>query len=149
MVWRDSIWDEMNDLHRKIDSLFSGFFSEFRGDEFSFAKEKNYRKALTDFQETEKEFIIQVELPGIDKKDIDLNITENRIEIRAKWKSETKIQKQNIISYTQGYAGFYQSFEVPEEADLNKVDASYKNGILTIKIPKKLKKKDKKFIQIK
>ncbi|MHA1207937.1 MAG: archaeal heat shock protein Hsp20 [Candidatus Freyarchaeota archaeon] len=79
------------------------------------------REPLTDVIETENEVIIVAETPGIDKEEIQLNSTENEVEIRAGNK-------------------FYKKVQLPAVVDPEKAKASYKNGILEIKIPKKEKK---------
>jgi len=79
------------------------------------------REPLTDVIETENEIIIVAETPGIDKQDIQLNSTENEVEIKAGDKFYKKVKLPAVT--------------IPEQAK-----ASYKNGILEIKIPKKEKK---------
>ncbi|MFB0562358.1 MAG: archaeal heat shock protein Hsp20 [Candidatus Lokiarchaeia archaeon] len=79
------------------------------------------REPLTDVIETENEVIIVAETPGVEKEEIQLNSTENEIEIKAGEKFYKKIQLPTVT--------------IPEEAK-----ASYKNGILEVKIPKKEKK---------
>src|SRR5690606_23030198 len=102
-------------------------------------------------KETDKEFIIQVEVPGIDKEDIKLNVTDTGLKIRAEKKSEKEKGNKDSeeYSYTRSYTGFYQAFDVPDNADLENIDASYRNGVLIIKLPKKSMPEHKKTIQIK
>ncbi|MGC9309144.1 MAG: Hsp20/alpha crystallin family protein [Candidatus Nanoarchaeia archaeon] len=104
----------------------------------------DYRKAFTNFKEGKNEFVIQVELPGVNREDINLDVTDTGIEIKAEKKTRAKKEGE----YTKQYAGFYQAFDVPENADLENIDATYRNGVLTITLPK-IAKKNKKTIQIK
>lgn len=153
MVWQDNIWKEMNRMQRQMDRLFGGLMSDSVNDREEMLDELStgYRRAFANFKETDKDFVIQVEVPGIDKEDIQLNITENGLEIRAEKKHEKEKGDKDSkeYSYTKSYAGFYQAFDVPDNADLENVDASYRNGVLTIKLPKKSRPEHRKTIQIK
>jgi len=151
MIWNNNLLTEINHMQRQMNHLFRGFWSNLDNyrDEMIDELSEGYRRAFTNFKETDKEFIIQVEVPGIEKDKIQLNITNNRLEIKAERKQEKESKEREDYSYTKSYLGFYQAFDVPENTDINKINASYKNGVLTIKIPKKIINKTKKTIQIK
>jgi HSP20 family protein len=148
---RENIWNELNRLEQRMEKLFSGFLfdSPNNKNEMIDALSTDYRKAFTNFKETEKEYLVQVELPGIEKNEIELNITDTGIEVKAEKRKEEKTEKEKEYSYTKKYAGFYQNFDVPDNADLENIEANHENGILTIRIPKKISTKNKKTIQIK
>lgn len=149
MGWQDDLWRQVNRMQEQIDRILANFtFGRKEWTEFEGA-DKKYRRAFTNFEERDKEFVIQVELPGVEKEDINLSATENGIEIKAEKKRTKKSKFNEGYSYTKSYAGFYQSIAVPSEADLEKIEASYKNGVLTIRIPKKSEAKNKKTIRIK
>lgn len=152
MARDESFYREMNLMQRKMYRLFGDLFSDLLSDKNEMIDEisENYRKAFTNFKETENDFMIYVEIPGIEKDKIRLNITDKGLEIKAEKKQEEKLtKKEDEYSYTKSYAGFYQAFDVPENADLEKIDAFYKNGMLTIRLPKKSLDKNKKEIPIK
>jgi len=153
MAWQDNIWKEMNRMQRQMDRLFGGMLSDSGNDRDEMLDELStgYRRAFANYKETDKEFVIQVEMPGIDKEDIKLNVTDTGLEIKAEKKSEKEKgnKDREEYSYTRSYAGFYQAFDVPDNADLENIDASYKNGVLIIKLPKKSMPEHKKTIQIK
>jgi len=92
---------------------------------------------LTDFWETDKEFKAEIDLPGIDKKDIKLNIKKGLLEIKAEKKHEKEEKKKGVHRIERSFKGFYRSFSLPENADEEKADANYENGVLKISIPKK------------
>lgn len=151
MVWQNNIWREMNRMQKRMDRLFGGFMSDFGNDRDEMIEELSlgYRKAFTNYKETDQEFVIQIELPGVEKEDIQLNVTDTGLEIKAEKKQEKTNKSDKEYSYTKSYAGFYQAFDVPDNADLDKIDASYKNGVLTVRLPKKDNIKNKKTVQIK
>ena len=76
---------------------------------------------------------------------------ERGIEIKAEKKreEEKKDDKKMIYGFVRSYSGFYQSLDLSEEADLENIDALYKNGVLIIKVPKKKSAIAKKEVKIK
>lgn len=115
------------------------------------APSDEYRKALVDFRENDENFIIAVEIPGIDKEDIHLDITENSAIIKAEKKQEKEegSKEKGDYRYAKSYAGFYQEVALPENADTENIEAVYKNGVLKLIIPKKKLAIKKKKIKIK
>lgn len=112
-----------------------------------------FRRPITGISETESEYIATIELPGVDKKDININIEKQTVEIKVE--KQTEKEKKNddnkIISYSRQYAGFYRCFNLPENSNVDSISADYKNGILTLSIPKKeiKTKKEIKRIEVK
>ena len=102
------------------------------------------RSPLTDLEETDKEVIAKFELPGVEKKDIQLNITENKIEVKVEKKQETKTEKKGFYKEERSYKGFYRAMALPPEVIAEKAKAKYKDGVLEVIIPKaETKKKNK------
>ncbi|HOI18740.1 MAG TPA: Hsp20/alpha crystallin family protein [Candidatus Woesearchaeota archaeon] len=157
----NSIWDEMRRMQEQMDSLFDSYFGidpyknplmlegpKGRGDLI----ESNYRLPLSDIYETEKEVIAEVELPGLTKNDIKVNVCEDSLEIKAETKKEKKDEdkKQGIYRYERNFSGFYRQFSLPSEVDSEKSVAEYKDGVLKITMPKlKIKETKKKMLEIK
>src|SRR3989344_205450 len=99
---------------------------------------KLFRQPLSDLKETNKEVIAIIEIPGVDKKDIELNITENNLDVKVEKKSEIKVEDKNkgFFRSERSYNGFYRSINLPCKIVPEKAKASYKNGILEVIIPK-------------
>lgn len=147
MVRESPVRREIARMQRRLDDLMGSFFGE--GGDFV-DMPQGYREAFSEFKENENEYVIEIEIPGVNKEDIDLRTTENSIEVKAEKKEESESdENEDEYKYTRSYSGFYQTLDVPENADLDNIDASYENGILTVKLPKKAKDEDKKEIQIK
>jgi HSP20 family protein len=87
-------------------------------------------------EETDKEFNIDVAAPGLDKKDIKINVNEGVLTISSEIKTENEEKKDNFIRREFGYSSFARSFTLPEDTDVDKISASHKNGVLRITIPK-------------
>ena len=142
-----TIWDEMRRMQYEMDRLFNNFFSSGFGFDYDVpliesrdVVKSNYRQPLSDIWETDNEIIATVELPGVKKEDIEVSAKDNGIEIKVEKKDEHKTddKKKGIYRLERQYSGFYRFFSMPENADLNNVHASYKNGVLELKIPKKM-----------
>ncbi len=158
-----SIWDEMRRIQNNMDILFSNFFSTepLIGSEFFLEDESgkrkdlvssNYRAPISDLYETDKEVMAELDMPGVDKKDIKVNVTKDSIEIKAEKKKEVKEEdkKKGMFRHERSFAGFYRSFALPNNVDADKANAEYKDGVLKITVPKlKIEEKKKKLLEIK
>lgn len=101
-------------------------------------------RSASQITENDKAYIISVDMPGVDKKEINLEVTGNRIMVSGERKDERKSKEKSERSYSS----YQQSFTLPEDAELNKIQAESKNGVLEITVPKTGKKTSKK-IEIK
>lgn len=131
---KKTIWDEMRRMQRRMNRFWKGYDEDpWEMDEEDLS---GYRKAWIDARESEKEFIIAVELPGVDKKDIEVNVEDGALVIKVEKKSSEKEKTEDSYRYEASYAGFYRRVPLPENADAEKIDAEYKEGVLKLKIPK-------------
>ncbi|MGQ9720311.1 MAG: Hsp20/alpha crystallin family protein [Candidatus Jordarchaeum sp.] len=97
------------------------------------------RSIYADIQETDNDITIIAEIPGVRKEDININATEDRVEISAEIgieKEETE-KEMEYIRKERRYKKFYRSFKLPVEVIPDKAKATYKNGILELRLPKK------------
>ena len=127
----------------KTDYLNNSFFDFLPVEQNKFPK--------VDITETENKFLISAELPGLDKKNVDLTFDEGTLTIKGEKKAEKEDTHGEFCSRERSYGTFQRSFEVPEIIDQNKIDASFINGVLTVTMPKKKPeaKKEVKKIPIK
>jgi HSP20 family protein len=91
---------------------------------------------VVNVEETENEYLISAELPGMEKKDIHISLENNMLAISGEKKSESKSDEKNYHRLERTYGKFYRSFELPHSIDRENIDASYKNGVLNISLPK-------------
>jgi HSP20 family protein len=105
------------------------------------------RIPVTDVVETENSVIATFELPGVEKQNIQLNVTEDTVEVKVEKKAEKEIKDKETYSYEMRSQSFYSALPLPAEVVAENADASYKNGILRVEIPKA--KKHTKNIEIK
>ena len=89
-----------------------------------------------------------IEIPGVPKENIKLNVKDNELEIRAESRKEKKEVKKDSRVFERTYAGFYRLIPLPAEVDASKTNATYNHGVLEVKMPKAQHEK-RKGIEIK
>lgn len=91
-----------------------------------------------DVTEDDKAFLVKVDVPGVDKDDIEISTDGNQVTISAEIKRESSNKKGEQAIYTEGYYGkVYRSFTLPGDFDSAKAQARYDNGVLALSLPKK------------
>jgi len=96
---------------------------------------KAFAPAL-DIHEDEKQYTVTIELPGGKKEDVHVEIEEGVLSIRGEKKSEREEKKEQRRWIERSYGSFTRAFTLPANADPEHVDASFKEGVLTVVIPK-------------
>jgi HSP20 family protein len=103
---------------------------------------ERYRKPFIDIVETDKEVVATVEMPGLNKEDIKINLTGDRLEISAETKQEEEKKEKGYIYKERRSGSYYRAISLPSSIDSDNAKASYNNGVLEIKMPKtEIKKK--------
>jgi HSP20 family protein len=98
---------------------------------------------LLDIKEDKEKYIIDVEVPGIEKKDLKLSIREGNLIISGEKTEEKKKEGESYLRVERIYGNFMRSVNLPEEVDSSKITARYSNGVLKIFLPKIEKEKIK------
>jgi HSP20 family protein len=144
--------DEWDDF-RRFEEIMNRMFEEFRGrpsrrrllpsgEGGGAVVPAEYREPFIDVIETDKEVIATAEMPGLEKQDIKINVTEDRLEISAETKHEEKKEEKGYVYRERRSGSYYRAISLPSPVDPDKSKASYKNGVLEIKMPKtEVKKK--------
>jgi HSP20 family protein len=120
-------------LRREVDSLFFDFARSFgitptEGSQMLVPK--------MEVAETDKEIQISAELPGLERKDIDISLDGNILTIRAERKAETEQKDKNVHVSERSYGVLYRALELPMSVDPSTVQATMANGVLKLVIPK-------------
>lgn len=142
-------------LQREVDRLFEnafrGFgFSPFRSELFTPLTESPLLKPYVDVGATDQEYVITVEVPGVDERDVKVEIVNNTMTIRGEKKQEKEQKEKNYYRIERSYGSFQRVLSLPEDANQDDVKATFKNGVLSIKMPRKaLPKSDVKRVEIK
>lgn len=96
-----------------------------------------------DIFETEGEIVVKAEVPGMDRKDISLHIENNVLTLKGDRRFEKEAKEENYHRIERSYGGFSRAFSIPVIVDEEKIRADYKDGVLTIALPKKEQAKPK------
>ena len=96
-----------------------------------------------DVYEKDNHMIIKADLPGMDKKDIKLHLDRDVLTISAETRREKEIDNKGCYCSERYFGKIQRSVRLPEEAGTKDIKTSYKNGVLTVEIPKSGKNKDK------
>jgi HSP20 family protein len=89
-----------------------------------------------DVTETERAFKVAAELPGMDEKNIEVKVANGMLTIKGEKQEEKEEEKQDYYVRERSFGSFERTFKVPDGVDLDKVDASFKKGVLTVTLPK-------------
>jgi HSP20 family protein len=90
-----------------------------------------------DVAETDTDITVKADLPGVDPKELDISVTGDTLFIRGEKKEETEEKGKHFQRVERRYGSFQRSVPLPSVVDADKIEASYKDGVLTIRMPKK------------
>ena len=122
--------------------LFDNFFGE---DDFFTKKERNWMK--TDIKEMKEKYIVEIDLPGFTKENINLTLNNGYLEITANTKKEEKKEEEKYLHQERFYGECRRSFYIGEDILEEDINAEFTNGILKIEVPKKEEQQEKKEIK--
>jgi HSP20 family protein len=143
---RASEWHPLERLRREVDSLLDdfgrGYWQPLR--QSLYAAGPLVRRELSwdtrtppvDLVETEKGYEITAELPGLDEKSIEVKIANGTLIIEGEKQEEKEEKKKDYYLHERSFGAFARSFGIPAGTDANKIEASFKNGVLTVTLPK-------------
>ncbi|UCF72634.1 MAG: Hsp20/alpha crystallin family protein [Deltaproteobacteria bacterium] len=114
--------------------LFDRFFNDLSLPSF-FGEEKLLVPAF-DISETEKEYVITGEIPGMDVKDLDVTLLDGVLTVKGEKNQKKEDKDENYHRVERSYGSFQRNFRIPEKVETDKLDATYKDGILKLTLPK-------------
>jgi HSP20 family protein len=128
--WPTELWN----IQREINRIFENFFHGDLQDDGAFGL--SLWTPAVDIAEHDNEYVVRVELPGVSKDDVKITLESNVLTIRGEKKREKDVEKDNYHRMERMYGSFQRSFTLPSTVRADKIDAVYKDGILTITLPK-------------
>ena len=146
LPWQRKKESDVNILQRKIDNIYDQFFWPNFLPSTYLLGDRNWDPKL-DISEGKKDITIKVEIPGIEAKDLDISIDGRLLTIRGEKKQEQKGKEETYYRVERSYGYFKRTIELPAAVHANKVDASYKRGVLKMKL-RKLKESKTKRINV-
>lgn len=120
-------------LQQEIDRLFDDFGRGFPS--IGGARMAELTPAM-DVKETDKAIEITAELPGLEEKDVEIDVSDNMLTLRGEKKAESEEQGQDFRMMERSYGSFYRSFTLPPGIDADKIQAKMSKGVLTLTLPK-------------
>ena len=120
-------------LKSNMDKLFDEFFGLDKG---IWPESTLSVVPAVDLEETEDAFKITADLPGMTKKDIKITLENNVLSISGEKKAEREEKDKNYHRVERSYGKFHRAFELPGAVNRDKIEAEYKDGILSISVPK-------------
>ena len=136
-------WDpfrEMEEMQKRLWSLFGSSWPIWRGE-----PEEGFTKAEwmppVDIEESDKEYLIKAELPGMKKEEVGLKVEGATLSISGERKAEKEEKGKKYHRVERSYGAFMRSFTLPEGAVSDKITAEFKDGVLIVHVPKDEKAK--------
>lgn len=127
------------EMNQMFDDLFHGFDLTSSGGGRSYGA----FSPSVDVREDEKEVTVKAELPGMNEKDIEVSLTENGLTIQGEKKAEKEEKGKDYWHRETSYGAFHRVIPLPQGLNTDKVDARFKNGVLTVTLPRKEEAKAK------
>lgn len=140
---RRDVMSDLASMQKEMNKLFSNLWS----DDFDTTGLSTWYPSV-DVTEGKDEYIVKAELPGISKSDVKISLQENVLTISGEKKQENETKDRQMHRVERSYGSFTRSFRLPSLVKADKIDASYKDGVLTITLPKAEEAKTKE-IEIK
>lgn len=124
---------------REQDRFFNEVFSDFFGDRSAAVK---FSKPLScDIQEVEGHYVFSLDVPGVKKEDIKVEIKKGHLSITAVKANQFKSGDRNFLKRERAYGEFQRSFPLSDDIDTDNIEASYQDGVLNLVLSKKAEQK--------
>lgn len=127
-------WQEVDTFRHQLDQLFDELSPVTRNTGMR-SNGANWNPAI-ELKSTEAEVILRVELPGIEAKDLDVQVSRDTVSISGEYKAETKTDKHQIVRSEFRYGSFKRVIALSYAVQNEQVKAEFKDGILTLTLPK-------------
>ena len=140
--------EETKEENKRTETRLSDIVSTIRDKQEELGKSlsdytSSFQKPLADIMETETSIIIITDLPGVNKDDIDIDISEDSIDITAKFEDEINEEGASYIKKERSYGETKRSINLPAKINIKGATAKFNDSILTVKLPKLMEEKHK------
>jgi HSP20 family protein len=124
------------EMDRLFDDVFRGFEAPAGGRTLGPAFESGAMAPRLDVATSPKAYEISVELPGVEQKDIDVSVADGVLTVKGEKKAESEEKDKQYHRVERSYGSFQRRLSLPDDTDAEKVEAAFKNGVLTITVPR-------------
>jgi HSP20 family protein len=143
--WEPFRWEptrEIEQLQRQINQMFERLVPSDNGEAGALVFMPS-----AEMEETNDTVLLKLEIPGLEAKDLDISVTEDAVSISGERKSETKTEEKGMFHSELRYGKFQRQIPLPAHIQTDKAQAEYKNGMLTLTLPK-AEGEQKKFVKV-
>lgn len=133
---RREMTDPFYTFQERMNEMFDRFFNEFSLAPFGTWGNGGDFQPRVDISETDTEIKVSAELPGLDENDIEISLSHNELTISGEKKEEKEDKGEHYYRMERSYGSFRRSLRLPCDVEQDKVEARFKNGLLTITLPK-------------
>jgi HSP20 family protein len=137
---------ELLNVEREFNKLFNTFNRRFGFDDANLANEEMENAVwapLTDISENKDQYILKMDLPGVSKEHLKLNFNDGELIISGERKQEKEDKDSKYHRIERSYGKYYRSFTLPQTIQADKINAEFKDGQLTVTVPKSEEAKPK------
>jgi len=118
-------WNPVDEFRRSFDTLFNQFFRDWEG---SAAESDSFRPLEFEVDQSDDEFLVRAAVPGFEPEELDIQVADNMLTVKAEKKQEDRNGRQ--------YRSYYRSVSLPPGVDAERVQASCRNGMLELHLPR-------------
>lgn len=133
---------EFPEVLKEMENMFKDFWHDFGLSEVGTDLDVKWTPRL-DVTESEGNIEVKAELPGLERKDIDISLERDLLVIKGEKKHEKEESEKHFYRKERRYGSFYRALRLPAEVESEKIDATYKDGVLKITLPKTEESKKK------
>ena len=130
---RKSFWNSHSLLEHELDKFFD-----------SSAKSDDFHAPSCEVVDADKEYAVSMDIPGMKKEEISIEIKDNHLYVTGERKFENKSEKQSVLRTERRYGKFSRIFTLPQDVRADGIEAKFENGVLDIILPKEEKTKARK-----
>ena len=127
-------WDR--EMDRMMEDFFGRRMRPWWPERWLRGEAEEITAPAVDVYEEKDDIVVKAELPGIEKNDIEVNLSDSLLTLKGEKKKEEKIEEENYYRSERSYGAFVRSVQLPAEVHADKVKAAFKNGILEVRLPK-------------
>jgi HSP20 family protein len=141
MRWDPFRWGPFKEMEKEMEELSNRFSRlltrwPFREEGVGEALTVSEWSPVVDISETDSEFLIKAEIPGVDKKDVKVTVQDGVLTIQGERKREKEEKGRRFHRLERSYGAFMRTFDLPEDVDQDKLKAEFKDGMLYVHLPK-------------
>ncbi len=125
-MWSDPL---LNDFFGDFERMFDSFFEPT-------AQMTQAYSPACDVSETEDHYVLNFDLPGVRKEDLQIEVKENSLLVSGERRRETKLEEDGVLRHERGFGKFQRVFKLPVTVDTEHIEAQYEDGVLSVAIPK-------------